>query len=177
MKKEICIYDNYDLWNLYKDEAKEMAMETYGDDYTEDSIWECIYLLNDTEYKDTMDELRDFFSNGTYIIFGNIGRWDRIHSGFDIFNDFNDAYMKAVKDCDYIRIYDYDGHFRIECSHHDGTNFYEIKKLTDKGISYFENWDYGYIKNDKRSNDYIMEKLISKYSVLPKFAKKEYGVK
>ena len=67
------------------------------------------------------------------------------------------------------------GHLYIHCSHHDGSCEYEIKKLTDNGINYFDNWEYNW--NDKRTEGYIGRKLVEKYSVLPRFAERIYGCK
>lgn len=57
-------------------------------------------------------------------------------------------FYKAMTDCDYFRIYDENGHMYLTCSHHDGTNHFEIKIVTEKG-----------------------------YTVLPRFAEKIYGCK
>lgn len=169
--KERIIYSNYDLWERYSEDI----IETIEDEYSEYDVWNTIYDIDADDYSDELDRMKDFFSDGTYIIFGSIGRWDGDRTGFDVFCDFDDAYNKAIKDCEYIKIYDVNGHFYIECSHHDGTNFYEIKKLTDAGVNYYENWEYNW--NDKRSNSYIKEKLVNKYSVLPRYAEKVYGCK
>ena len=171
--KERIIYDNYNLWETYSESAIDALVDMCGDEYTDDDVWNMIYDFDAEDYSEEVDRMRDFFSDGTYIIFGSIGRWDGCRTGFDIFDDFDSAYNHAIEDCDYVKIYDVNGHFYIECSHHDGTNYYEIKKLTDAGIRYFENWDESW--DDKRSNSYIKDKLINRYSVLPRFAEKVYG--
>lgn len=171
--KERIIYDNYDLWETYSESAIDALVDMWGDEYTDDDVWNMIYDFDADDYSDEIDRLREFFSDGTYIIFGTIGRWCGCRTGFDVFDDFESAYNDAIKDCDFIKIYDVNGHFYIECSHHDGTNYYEIKKLTDAGVRYYTNWDENW--SDKRSNNYVKNKLVNRYSVLPRFAEKVYG--
>lgn len=61
------------------------------------------------------------------------------------------------------------------CSHHDGTNLFEIKKMTDANVKYFERWEQTLF--DKRSQEYVHDKIMEKYSTLPHFAHKVYGAK
>ena len=57
--------------------------------------------------------------------------------------------------------------YTLTCSHHDGTNFYEIKILTDRGIEYL-NGTMGRA-SDKRSEQYVHEHIFKRYSKLPHF--------
>lgn len=174
--KQRIVYDNYDMWDIHHDAAIEYLMDGENEDeITESDIWDEIYCLDEMWYDEELEELERFFHGGTYIIFGGIGRWDGVRSGFDVSDDFAKLYRDAVKDCEYIRIYDENGHFHIVCSHHDGTNHYEIKKLTDAGIRYLDNWYYS--SNDKRTNSYVFDKLVKRYSTLPRFAEMEWGCK
>ena len=104
---------------------------------------------------------------------GTNGRWNGTFEAGTIFTDFMDMYREAMTDCDYVHLYDENGHFYMQCSHHDGTNYYEIKKLTDKGIDYLENWEGNW--DDKRSERYIHDQIMKRYSTLPNFAHKVYG--
>ena len=120
------------------------------------------------------EELKRFFSNGHYILVGTIGRWDGYYDDGFLFDSFDEMLRKATKDCDYIKLYDENGHFYITCSHHDGSCHYEIKEVTDAGFQYYENWSYG---NDKRTERYIHTQIMNKYSRLPRFCEKVYGCK
>lgn len=84
-----------------------------------------------------------------------------------------DMYREAMTDCDYVHLYDENGHFYMQCSHHDGTNYYEIKKLTDKGIEYLKNWEENW--NDRRSERYVHNQIMKRYSILPNFSHRVYG--
>lgn len=139
-----------------------------------------IYDNYDDEYDEldwdfTKNELKNFFDNGsTWLLRGQNERWTGTHEAGTIFRDFMKMFLTITKDCDYYRIYDENGHFHIECSHHDGTNRYEIRKLTNRGTTYLENWEDNF--NDKRSEHYIHDKLMKPpYSVLPQYARNIYG--
>ena len=170
------IYNNYCLWETYPDEyIKEVLIEDgyTEEEITDDMIWNTRYSYDEYDWEDAKITLTDFFDGETWILRGTNGLWyGRVEAG-TIFTDFMEIFYKATKDCDYINIYDENGHFYLECSHHDGTNCYEIKKVTDKGIAYLENWENNW--NDKRTEQYIHDKIMEKYSVLPNFAHKVYG--
>lgn len=80
---------------------------------------------------------------------------------------------ETTEDCDYIRIYDENGHLFLKCSHHDGTNLYEIKKVTKRGIDYIDKWESNW--SDNRSEEYIHDQIMKRYSVLPHFMHTVYG--
>lgn len=57
---------------------------------------------------------------------------------------FQDFISKIGKDCDYFKI-GWDkvrGNLKVICTHHDGTNFYEVKELTESGARAYQDWSY-----------------------------------
>lgn len=179
MRKESIIFDNYDLDKTYPTEeliqtAIECGWIDDPEDATDDRLTEWRYQESDIDYECEMDMMKDFFAGKDVIFFGSVGRWDGTHDGGKI-GDFESLYQSAITDCAYIKIYDKAGHFYIECSHHDGTNSFEVKELTAKGREYFDNWQYG-SWNDKRSERYIHDQIIRRYSKLPRYAKQVFGV-
>lgn len=177
--RERVIFNNYNLEDMY-DDCKAWIMER--DEYAEDDgepdeseVWDEVYNTSNMYFEEEFERMQEFFSDGQYIIFGNVGRWDGIYSGMTTFTDFRQAFCRATQDCNYIKIYDVNGHFHITCSHHDGTCHYEIKKLTDAGVRYLNNWEYSY--EDSRSAGYVNRKIVERYSVLPRYAEKVYGCK
>lgn len=106
---------------------------------------------------------------------GHCGLWYGNRAAGTIFDDFGQMFATTTQDCDYWKIYDVNGHLYLECSHHDGTNHFEIKRITNKGVAYLKNWESNW--SDKRSEQYVHEKIMSRYSVLPRFAEKVYGCK
>lgn len=128
------IYDNYNLWNDSNvKEAKEVLLERDGNENPSDNdIWDELNDEDNINWKEEKYELLKFFDDGsTWILRGTNGRWDGSHEAGTIFTDFMEMFNKAMKDCDYVKLYDENGHFYFQCSHHDGTNCYEIKKLTE----------------------------------------------
>ena len=171
------LYDNY---NLDLEIAKEMAIENYEEyccaideepekDYepSDEEILQIAYKLDEFNWEEFQNDFEKFIGNDTFIIQGNVGRWDGTARGGFTFDSFNEL-SRVWKDCDYIKVYDENGHLYIECSHHDGTNFYEVRKLIEKGREYLNNH---YYDDDSEVHDKLMK---NPYSVLPNYTRKEW---
>ena len=167
--KERVIFQNYDL----DDYEEEFRLEFTDEDgyLDENAMWDCIYDTVNMDFEIVFEELKHFFNN-QIIAFGSIGRWDGVYSGGKIFNNFEDAYWYLTKDCDYVKIYDENGHLYIHCTHHDGSCSFELKELTSKGQEYYDNWNYGC---DNRTEQHCHEQIIKRYSKIPNFVHKYYG--
>ena len=182
MKKnrERVIYDNYDIWENFHEDAKEALMdEEPGKEPSDNEIWDLCYQYDDTYYEYEKDMLDNFFNNGsTWLLVGKCGSWDGTFAGGFAFKTYSEMISKVAKDCDYIKLWDENGLFCGKCSHHDGTNTFEIKKLTKAGERLLDNWSYAY--NNKRYNyseEELHKKLWNNYSILPNFAHETYGCK
>ena len=145
---ECVIYDNYNPL----------------EEYDEDIVWE-----------EEFASLNDFFSGSHYLLMGSVGLWTGNHAAGTVFDDFEKMFYEAAKDCDYWKLWDMDGHFYFVCSHHDGTNCFEIRRLTDKGYDFIEEWNYNW--SDKRREEEIHTIVWEDetMSELPHYAKKVYG--
>ena len=173
--KQRIIYDNYYSEHQYN-YAKDFLIEEHLDENPDDKdwqpsdqdVWDEIYFVNDINWDNFKNEFEEFMNGHTFILQGEIGTWMGQMAGGFTFDSFNEL-SKAWKHCDYIKVYDENGHFYIECSHHDGTNFYEVRKLSKKGEEYLNNHYY----DDKRE---LHNKLMKNpYSVLPNYAHEVYG--
>lgn len=171
--KERIIYDNYDIEEQYRDEILEDLEE--GESLTEQEIWGRMYFFSQFDWDVARLELKSFFSSGTWILTGTVGRWNGCHAAGTLFKDEDilNIIEKALTDCDYFKLYDVNGHLYLHGSHHDGDVDYEIKQLTEKGETYFSLWENGF---DQRSEKYVHEQIEKYYSRLPHFAHKMYGV-
>lgn len=167
------IFDNYDF---DRKEVIDCILENNEDLTIEDITEEMIYdwwhsdceIWFDAEYH----QLKNYFKDDTIICFGSVERWCGMYEGGRIFDDFEKAFREMTVDCDYIKIYEDNNHLYIKCSHHDGTNYFEIKKLTEKGKEYYDNWCYSW---DNRSEQYIHNQIIKYYSRLPRYCKNVWG--
>ncbi len=176
--KKRVIYSNYDGMDF--DEAKRLVFESlaevYGwkseEDVPDDEVYDCIKDEDACWWDDESRRMNDFFSSGRFLLKGTIGRWDGPAEGGFIFSTFKEMH-KAWDWCDYIEFYDANGHFRIRCSHHDGTNYYEVRELTPAGIEYESN------HGSSMPTRQLHEKLwnSSKYTKLPHYANKVLGCK
>lgn len=176
--KERIIFDNYDIWNSYPDKYIREALHDNGiedEDITDRMIEDERYLYIECDWDDAKRELEKFFDGKTLLLFGSVGRWNGVVTGFETYNDFMNMFYAATEDCDYWKFYDENGHLYLHCSHHDGSCSYEIKILSDDGYDYLKRWEYNW--NDKRKSSQIGKQLVEKYSRLPHFCHNVYGHK
>lgn len=179
--KERAIYNNYDLSKNYPDEDMILSLMDNGtkkEDITDEMIWRERYFYDECDWETEKERLKDFFdTQSTYwIAFGSVGRWNGIYPAGTIFESFEDFFYGATRDCTYWKFYDENGHLYLTCSHHDGTCCYEIKAVSDDGYNYYDRWNYG-SWDDKRTEEYVYNQIIKRYSKLPRFAEKVYGCK
>lgn len=177
--KERVIYNNYNLWADYADDCREFLQEEYpGEEITESRIWDEIYFQAGEYWGEELCALKSFFSGGgPYIIRGHVGRWNGRAAAGTVFYDFEDTFYKATQDCDYWKIWDENGHLFLKCSHHDGTNVFEIKRITDRGADLLDKWenDYNDHRSEKELHGIIFENNF--FSSLPHYAHYVYGCK
>ena len=177
--KRRLIYSNFcDEWYteedarmfLFETSAEEEGWET-EEDIPEDRVWDQICIQEEFGWDDEKVELKRFFDGSEWILQGSLGLWNRRGRGGFVFSSF-DELSRAWDDCDYIRLYDENGHFFIDAAHHDGTNCYEVKRLTGKGKEYVENHMYD---SDEEVHDVVFNSNF--FSALPHYAHNVYGCK
>lgn len=175
-KKRI-LYSNYRLDELAGVSTEwliENHLEEFPDEKdwepTDQEVWDEIQFMDRCNWDDFEGDFKNFFNTHTFILQGYIGTWHGQCKGGFIFNSFREM-SRAWEDCDYIEIYDENGHLYIRCSHHDGTNHYEIRMLNEKGQDYASNH---YYDDDEEVHNKLMK---NPYSVLPDCAHKIYGCK
>lgn len=178
MAKERIIYDNYDVCAMYN-AARAFLLEEYNEDeITETMIWNEVNFQDSLTWQYENRLLTDFFTgHGFFLIRGFVGRWNGTFAAGAVFDNWEDMFHDATKDCDYVKIWDENGHFYLECSHHDGTNSYEIKRISNAGYNFIDNWYYNW--DDERSESQIHDIVWHSnfLSSLPHFAHEIYGCK
>lgn len=175
--KTITLYDSH--YSLEKDAGtREWLFELYAenegwktpDDIPEKYIMSEIYEQSIDEWEVFVDDLESFVENEHFILTGYCDTWHGKLPCGTFINSF-DELLDAISSYDDIRVTDRNGHLIIECSHHDGTNRYELKRLTNKGYLLADNNSFAH---DRKLHDIIINNNF--YSVLPHFAKRIYGL-
>ncbi len=142
--REYVLFDNYNGYDF--DEVKA----EYGED-TPDEIIYMMFSESESEHWDNAkreleDDLEDY---PALLVVGTCGRWDGTFAGGEVCKDLDEVFNKVFKDCTYRKVWYKKGHLYVMGSHHDGTNEYEVKPVTEAGYKYYENWslNYGPTKN------------------------------
>lgn len=173
--------------NYYSEERekyiREWLMESRGDDndwetiddIPDNEVWDEMSFNEQIDWEEVTSELKRFFDDEEILVIGSVGRWDGTYAAGKVIS-YNELW-KCWNDCDYVEIYDEDGHFYINASHHDGNNHFEVKLLTEEGRDYYSRWNENW--NDSRSEQEIHTKLAesSCYTHVPHFAREVYGCK
>ena len=122
------------------------------------------------EWDDFISDMDYVFSKDAYLLTGTCGRWNGPAEGGKFIRNTDDL-IRCIQHLDYIKVIDENGHLKIYGYHHDGSDSYELKKLTKKG---FEFADRNYFARDRQLHQTIMNNNF--YSALPRIAERLYGV-
>lgn len=176
--KERIIYDNYDLWEQYPDNeidimARECGWIDEDEEITDEMRTRWRYWEDEANWDNEKEMLENFFKGKTVAFFGEVGLWHGTYKCGKI-GEFWDLFSKAIEDCSYIKIYDENGHMYLTCSHHDGTNHFEIKILNDDAEDYYDRWSYG---TDNRKEYEVITQIYKRFSKIPRYAQNVYGCK
>ena len=170
------LYSNYYGW-IDEEEIKQELIDCERveceEEITDEMIYNEMYELERMYWDDISYELKHFFDKGNaWLLTGSIGRWDGNCRGGYIFNTFEEL-CECLKDCDYVEIVDNKGHLEIKCSHHDGTNFYEVKRVSDFGCEWYDNHSWYMYEEELHTKMWNNNFMTS----LPHFARDVYGCK
>lgn len=97
-----------------------------------------------TGVDDTWENAMSGLSEATpLIVYSSCQRWNGKHKGGRICDNIK-VFYNFINYADDVMIVIEHGKCHLTCFHHDGTDYYEIRCLTDKGKRFFENY---YCKN------------------------------
>lgn len=176
--QEKILFSNY-YGDMYSEEdIKEIILEDihYGlvdfkeEDIDDEMISDYMRRFLDDEFYDFKENFRKELDSNYYVVTGTLGLWDGTHEGGKVIAGWYDL-MNLLEDCDYIKFVDENGLLKVTGSHHDGTNYFQVKELTDKGYEYYKNNEYDLTRRD------LCETLFNseEYSRLPMLSKKVFG--
>lgn len=167
--KDRCDYTREYLFEEYAD-IEEWQTE---DDVPDDRVWDELYSQSEWEWEDFKADFGSFLKKSYYgfLLVGTCGCWDGTFKGGNFVNNFDDLY-NFWDGCRDIKVWDDGGHLYIKATHHDGTNYAELKELTCRGSNYADNH---YCDSDRD----VHEKLWNSnfYTKLPHYANKVWGCK
>ena len=172
--KKRFVFSNYNQLDRYNN-AREELIALYGEIPTEAETWEYADELTRIEWADERQNLHTFFNGDSWLAMGSVGLWTGNHAAGTVFDNWDEFFHSATKDCDYWEIWDENGHLYMRCSHHDGTNYFEIKRLSRRGVEVLENWEFDYTNETPEE---IMHETLwgcNLFSGLPHFAHTVYG--
>ena len=175
MPKKRIVFDNYNVTQRYEWARLDILEENPEAAPTDSEIWERAADMEHNDWSDETAQLREFFAGNSWLAMGTVGRWTGNHAAGTVFDNLDEFFHSATKDCDYWEIWDENGHLYMRCSHHDGTNYFEIKRLSRRGVGVLENWEFDYTNETPEE---IMHETLwgcNLFSGLPHFAHTVYG--
>lgn len=128
-----------------EEEILEMYKESTGwnEDHGEDE------QLNEKDVREWVEDIiqydcDDFFNqlpDIMCILHGTAGTWRGPREGGKIDKLYN-LLIEAQEDYNTFELDEKEGAIKVTAIHHDGTNHWEVKALTQKGINYWQNHYY-----------------------------------
>ena len=150
-QKEIVYFDNYDM-DGYEEIARESLSEDGSVTPDELDVRDVAYEYAQEDWDDLETRIDSILDGDNIIVKGSVGRWNGTNYGYETYPDWRRFIADFGKDCDYFKVYSDKGHLYVHCSHHDGDNFCEVKRLTPRGLRRFNSWDRGANKRTKNKD-------------------------
>lgn len=142
MSKANLIYsdDPYDM-GYTEEHAKESYKECNGEEPTQSQL-EC-WINDEMEFaRDSFEcEMKNFLKrHDKFILFGTFGAWDGPKGICALVDDLDDLQSAlSLRGDNTVTFEDVSGKLIVTQSHHDGTNYYELRPLTKKGLDHYNN--------------------------------------
>lgn len=175
--KEVVLYDDTENYKKF-DEIRDFLFAVYADEngwackenIPDDEVYKEIDFQNQETWRDLKDALENSFKTRYYLMTGTCGRWNGNVEGGKFITCYQD-FQSMIQHLDNIKVIDRNGHLIIEGYHHDGSDRYELKRLTRQGYEYAGR---NYFAHDRQLHSTIMN--CNFFSALPRLAKRVYGL-
>ena len=163
---------SYNIFNWDEDEMREQYEECYDETPDEQTLQEYIQDVNNDYLEDVHSEIVFYektHGQKMYLVSADLGLWNGRAEGGKVITGLWNAITQCFED--YNEIYEEGGMLKVTAHHHDGTNFFKIKELTEKGEEFAERHKYD------MSDRELHKKLFndSHYSRNVKLFKEIYG--
>lgn len=136
------------------------------------------------DWSNELDMLKGTLGDSELLVFGSIGRWNGVHSGWDVKSSLDEILRETMKDCADFEIWDENGHLYVQGAHHDGINTVEVRMLTEQGYKFYDEYWMGdgdapsedvYRKGQAKLLDTLLNTHDEFYAALPRHAEKCFG--
>lgn len=139
--REITLFDNFSGYDF--DEIKRDLEECNECTFTDEQVWNSISDMEREDWDNVIDMLKDLCGDNKVIAYGTCGTWQGNFEASKMFDNIEKAINACVKYCDYVEIkVNVAGNIAVRATHHDGTNIFEIRVVTENGENYFDKWNY-----------------------------------
>ena len=141
MKKKIVW--SYDTSNWDRNEAAINYREMYDCDPTDYELDRFIDAENYTCFRCEEHEVNYYeckHGHKHYIVLADIGRWNGRFDGGKVIKGLWQSIYECLED--YNEIYQEGKRLKVTAIHHDGTNYFQIRELTDRGYEYWQKHQY-----------------------------------
>lgn len=158
-------------WDTFeKAEIAKEYEEEFGKEATEEELNEYIDAIQRENWDYMMAEIRyheQEFGEKTYVIKARIGTWRGTFDAGKVVIGMRNVIRACCKDCDYITIFYKNNQFKIVGHHHDGTNTFVIRELTDKGCDYFDRNNYDQTDREMHNHLFNSHRWSKMVSIFP----------
>ena len=172
MKKQRMIW-SYDTSKWDRKEAKEMFIELRGRDPEDDE--DIDYFISQENdlclecERDNVECHERLHGVKHYVVLADLGLWNGRHDGGKVIEGLWNAIQKCFED--YNTVYQDGKRLKVTAHHHDGTNYFQIRELTQRGLDFWYKHQYDY--SDRKLNETLFND--SHYSNEVKLFNEMYG--
>lgn len=130
MKKTITYYCDPELMDDQTIKDCYINVRSYNPDATDEECDEEIRTSNEYDWEDLLDTAEKI---DHVKVQANLGLWYGRREGYAEFNNLKLAIQHClINGMQYVKVYESNGQLSMEVHHHDGTNYYDFKKKSDK---------------------------------------------
>ncbi len=168
---KITYYNNY--YDNEKEElCRQQVFSEHQDEYdwlTEQDVPESLIQRemddsNTSDWEFFINDLERLLSTHYCLLTGTFGSWRGPMQGGKFISKISD-FTSCIEHLDYLEIYEENGHLFIQGCHHDGSDSYELRVLTDKGYKLAED---NYFAHDRKLHNTLFK--YNFYSRLPRLS-------
>lgn len=135
------IIDYFGSYDATEEDARAMLKENGIYNPTEDAIYNTIYdfLNDDVSYTIRNIEICDTH-RGAWLVLADVGTWQGRKEGGRVFTSLPGAIRCMMEGLEDFSLFENEkGHVTGRGHHHDGTNHFELYRLSDAGVKFLNN--------------------------------------